>query len=218
MSDATPQVRQLPRLNEMAPEFEANSTQGAIKLSNYKGKWVVLFSHPADFTPVCTTEFVEFARHQADFEAKNCQLVGLSVDGLFAHISWVRQIEKMFGVEIKFPVIADLDMKVAQSYGMIHPGASDTATVRCVFVIDDKGKVRTMIYYPLSNGRSIQEVLRILTALQTSDKHAVATPCEWKDGEEVIIPPPRTQADAAARLKDPNVTEQKDWWFSKKKL
>src|SRR5579862_3023706 len=154
----------LPRLNEPAPDFKAVSTQGELSLSQFKGKWVVLFSHPADFTPVCTTEFVEFARHKEDFDRLNVQLIGLSIDSVYAHVAWIRNIEQNHGVKIGFPVIADLDQKVAQSYGMIHPGAASTATVRCVFIIDDKGVVRAMIYYPLTNGRSIDEILRIVTA------------------------------------------------------
>jgi len=209
--------RNLPRLNEEAPSFKANSTHGEITLEQFKGKWVVLFSHPADFTPVCTTEFVEFAKHQDDFNRLNTQLIGLSIDSIYAHIAWVRKIEELFSVKVAFPVIADLDMKVAQSYGMIHPGASDTATVRTVFVIDDKAKVRTMIYYPMTNGRSIQEVLRIVTALQCSDKNAIATPAEWKDGDKVIVPPPKTCADAEKRAADKSL-EVRDWWFSQKKL
>src|SRR5436190_510798 len=182
----------LPRLNEPAPDFKANSTQGPVKLSDFRGKWVVLFSHPADFTPVCTTEFVEFARRQEEFDRLNAQLIGVSIDSIYAHIAWIRNIEQNFGVNIRFPVIADLDTKVAQTFGMIHPGAASTATVRCVFVIDDKGVVRTMIYYPLTNGRNIDEILRVVEALQTTDKNTVSTPANWRPGEKVIIPPPPT--------------------------
>jgi len=210
----------LPRLNQPAPDFQANTTHGPKKLADFKGKWLVLFSHPADFTPVCTTEFVEFARHSADFKKLNTELLGLSVDAIFSHIQWVRSIEEMFKVKVDFPVIADIDMKVAHAYGMIHPGASDTATVRCVFVIDDKQNVRTMIYYPLSNGRSIAEILRIVEALQTSDANGVATPAEWKVGQMVIVPPPRTQADAEKRIEEAEKSghEIQAWWFVKKKL
>ncbi len=208
--------RNLPRINDPAPAFNANSTHGPLTLDQFKGKWVVLFSHPADFTPVCSTEFVEFAKHQDDFAKLGTQLVGLSVDGVFSHIAWVRQIESMFGVKVGFPVIADVDMKVAKDYGMIHPGASDTATVRAVFVIDDKQKIRTMIYYPMSNGRSIQEILRMVEGLQLADKNACAMPAEWRPGDKVIIPPPKTQADAEKRLTEGH--ESKDWWFCTKKL
>lgn len=206
----------MPRINDPAPDFEAKTTQGVIKLSNYQGKWVVLFSHPADFTPVCSTEFIEFARRQEDFDKLNVQLIGLSIDSVFAHIAWIRNIEQHFGVNVKFPVIADLDMKVAQLYGLIHPNASETATVRAVFIIDDKGKVRAVVYYPMSCGRNMDEILRVIEALQTADKHGVATPANWCPGQDVIVPPPQTQEDAAKRMNaDYQVT---DWYFSKKSL
>jgi peroxiredoxin (alkyl hydroperoxide reductase subunit C) len=206
----------LPRLNEPAPDFKAVSTQGEITLSQFKGKWVVLFSHPADFTPVCTTEFVGFAKNQEKFDKLNVQLIGLSIDSIYAHIAWVRDIEKNFNVEVKFPVIADLDTKVAQAYGMIHPGAASTATVRCVFIIDPNGVVRAMVYYPLSNGRSIDEILRLVEALETHEEHKIATPEGWRPGDKVIVPPPVTQEAAAKRVGEPfEVTE---WYFSKKSL
>lgn len=207
----------LPRLNEPAPEFEANSTKGPIKLSDFKGKWVVLFSHPADFTPVCTTEFVEFAKRAEEFERHNVQLIGVSIDSIYAHIAWIRNIEQNFGVSIDFPVVADLDMKVASTYGMVHPGAASTATVRCVFVIDDKGVVRAMIYYPLTNGRNIDEIMRLVEALQTSDKNACATPANWRPGEQVIVPPPVTQ-EAAAKRAAGEAGEAVDWYFTKRSL
>jgi len=206
----------LPRLNEPAPDFKAVSTQGEISLSQFKGKWVVLFSHPADFTPVCTTEFVEFARRYEEFGKRNVQLIGLSIDSIYAHIAWVRNIEQNFGVDIKFPVIADLDMKVAQAYGMIHPGAASTATVRCVFIIDDKGMVRAMVYYPLTNGRNIDEIVRLIDALQTHEANKVATPANWRPGDQVIVPPPLTQEGAEKRVTEPY--EIKDWYFAKKDL
>lgn len=206
----------LPRLNEPAPDFKAVSTQGEITLSQFKGKWVVLFSHPADFTPVCTTEFIAFARNKERFDKLNVQLIGLSIDSIYAHIAWVRNIEQNFGVNITFPVIADLDMKVAQAYGMIHPGAASTATVRCVFIIDDKGVVRAMIYYPLTNGRSVDEILRLVEALQTHEQHKVATPEGWHPGEKVIVPPPLTQSAAEQRVHEPY--EVTDWYFARKSL
>ena len=209
-------AQSLPRLNEPAPDFKAVSTQGEITLSQFKGKWVVLFSHPADFTPVCTTEFVEFAKNTEWFEQHNTQLIGLSIDSIYAHIAWIRNIEQNFDVKIKFPLIADLDTKVAVAYGMIHPGAASTATVRCVFIIDDKGVVRAMIYYPLSNGRNIEEIKRIVEALQTHEANKVATPANWVPGEKVIIPPPVTQAGAEARVAEGH--ESKDWYFCKKSL
>lgn len=206
----------LPRLNEPAPDFKAVSTQGEVTLSQFKGKWVVLFSHPADFTPVCTTEFIELARRFDEFEQRNVQLIGLSIDSIYSHIAWVRNIEENFGVKIKFPLIADLDMKVAQAYGMIHPGAASTATVRCVFIIDDKGVVRAMIYYPLTNGRNIDEIVRIVDALQTHEEHKVATPANWRPGDKVILPAPLTQGAAEERMQ--GNYEIKDWYFSKKDL
>ena len=206
----------LPRINEPAPDFEAKSTSGPLKLSDYLGKWVVLFSHPADFTPVCTTEFVEFARHSDDFKKRDVQLIGLSVDSVPAHIAWIRNINQHFGVDVDFPVIADLDTKVAQKYGLIHPGASETATVRAVFVIDPKANVRALIYYPMSLGRNIDEILRVIDALQTADQNACATPANWKPGEQVVVPPPQTLADAEARLKSEyDIT---DWYFAKRTL
>ena len=206
----------LPRLNEPAPDFKAVTTQGELTLSQFKGKWVVLFSHPADFTPVCTTEFVEFAKNYDWFEAHNVQLIGLSIDSVYSHIAWIRNIEQNFGVSIKFPVIADLDTKVAVAYGMIHPGAASTATVRCVFLIDDKGVVRAMVYYPLTNGRNIEEIKRLIEALQTHEKHKVATPANWVPGEKVIIPPPLTQKAAEERVAAG--FESKDWYFAKKSI
>jgi peroxiredoxin (alkyl hydroperoxide reductase subunit C) len=206
----------LPRLNEPAPQFEAASTHGPIKLSDYKGSWLVLFSHPADFTPVCTTELIAFAKKAPEFEAKGVKLLGLSIDSIYSHIAWMKNIEQNFDVQIPFPVIADLDMKVAQKFGMIHPGAATTATVRCVFVIDPNQNVRAMIYYPLSNGRSIDEVMRLVTALQTTDKHGRATPEAWCPGDKVIVPPPQTIKDTNDRYKAGY--EMKDWYFSKTDL
>lgn len=215
VTEATPPT--LPRLLEPAPQFEAVSTHGPIKLSDYKGKWVVLFSHPADFTPVCTTELMAFAGRQSDFEAQNTQLLGLSIDSIYSHIAWVRNIKDNFNVDIGYPLIADLDMKVASLYGMVHPGASSTATVRCVFIIDPDQNLRAMVYYPLTNGRSIDEVHRVLTSLQTSTENACATPEGWKKGDKVIQPPPLTAAGAAERVQDANL-EVTDWYFSKKSL
>lgn len=206
----------LPRLNEPAPDFNAKTTHGMIKLSDLKGKWVVLFSHPADFTPVCTTEFIGFAKRKEKFDELNTQIIGLSIDSIFSHLAWVKSIKDNFDITIPFPIIDDLDMKVAKAYGMIHPGAADTSAVRAVFIIDPDGILRAMVYYPLSNGRSIDEIVRVLEALQTSDKHDVATPENWHPGEKVIVPPPKTQEDADNR-KDEGY-EYTDWYFSKKEL
>lgn len=203
----------LPQLNAPAPQFTAPSTHGEISLSDYAGKWVVLFSHPADFTPVCTTEFVEFARQTDDFEAMNTQLIGLSIDSIYAHIAWMRNIEQHFDVKVKFPVIADLSMDVAHKFGMIHPGASSTATVRCVFVIDPAQNMRAMIYYPLTTGRVIGEVKRLVQALQLNSEHGLATPENWQPGDKCIVPPPGTMDAARERVEsDYEVT---DWYFSK---
>lgn len=205
-----------PRLNEPAPDFEAKTTHGVKKLADYKGKWLVLFSHPADFTPVCTTEFMAFASHHEEFQKLGCELLGLSIDSTHAHIAWVRNIKEKFGLDIPFPIIEDLSMKVAHAYGMIQPGASDTSAVRATFFIDDKSVLRAMVYYPMSNGRSIPEFVRLLTAMQTSDKHGVATPEGWQPGDQVMVPPPATVAAAEARTHEGY--ECADWYFCKKTL
>jgi len=203
----------LPRLNAPAPPFTAKSTKGDISLEQFKGQWVVLFSHPADFTPVCTTEFVELAKLQEEFKKRGVQLIGISIDSIYAHLAWIRNIEQHFGVKIDFPVIADLDMKVAQAYGMIHPGASDTATVRCVFVIDPDQNIRAMIYYPLTTGRNIDEIVRLVDALQLNTRAKVSTPANWRPGDKVIIPAPVTQEDADKRAHAG--FEYTDWYFCK---
>ncbi|MEE2651813.1 MAG: peroxiredoxin, partial [Pseudomonadota bacterium] len=167
MEDTQQPVAGLPRINEPAPDFNALTTDGQKQLSDYRGKWLVLFSHPADFTPVCTTEFIAFAKAAPDFAALNCELLGLSIDSIHSHIAWMRNIQQNFGVEIPFPIIEDLKMDVAKAYGMIHPGAGDTSAVRATFIIDPNGVLRAMVYYPMSNGRSIPEFLRLLEALQT---------------------------------------------------
>ncbi len=206
----------MPMLNQPAPDFEAKTTQGMKKLSDYEGKWLILFSHPADFTPVCTTEFMAFAKAYDRFQQLNCELLGLSIDSNFAHLAWIRNIKEKFGVEIPFPIIEDLSMEVAHSYGMIQPGASETSTVRAVFMIDPQGVLRAMAYYPMTNGRSVAEFLRLLQALQTSDEHKVATPEGWQPGEPVIVPPPTTAADAEERKS--KGYEYVDWYFCKKNL
>ncbi len=206
----------MPRINEPAPPFKAKTTHGERSLDDYKGKWLVLFSHPADFTPVCTTEFMGFAKAADRFKALNCELLGLSIDSVHSHIAWMRSIEEKFGVEIPFPIIDDLSMNVAKAFGMIHPGASDTSAVRATFIIDPEGIVRAMVYYPMSNGRSVDEFVRLLTALQTSDANKVATPENWQPGEPVIVLPPAT-AEAARARKDEGY-DYTDWYFSKKTL
>lgn len=207
----------LPTLGEPAPAFEAVTTQGTIRLEDFKGRWLILFSHPADFTPVCTTEFIGFAEIYDELQKREVDLLGLSIDSVYSHIAWVRNIEEKAGVKIPFPVIADLDRKVATLYGMVHPGQSKTETSRCVFIIDPNQIVRAMIYYPLTTGRNMQEILRLIDALQTSDKHKVATPANWTPGQPVIIPPPTTTEMAEERVATPGV-ECLDWYFCRKKL
>jgi peroxiredoxin (alkyl hydroperoxide reductase subunit C) len=216
MSEPQQETLAFPQLNKPAPDFKSKTTHGEKSLVDYKGRWLVLFSHPADFTPVCTTEFMAFAKAHDEFQKLNCDLLGLSIDSNFAHIAWVRNIKEKFGVDIQFPIIEDLSMKVANAYGMIQPGASDTSAVRATFIIDPKGVLRAMVYYPMSNGRSFAEFVRLLKALQTSDENGVATPENWQPGEKVIVPPPATAQAAQEREKEGY--EYTDWYFSKKSL
>ena len=205
-----------PRLNEPAPAFDALTTHGRKTLADYEGKWLILFSHPADFTPVCTTEFIAFAEAADAFLKRDTELLGLSIDSHYAHIAWVRSIKQTFGVDIPFPIIADLDMKVAQAFGMIQPGASDTQAVRATFVIDPEGVLRAMVYYPMTNGRSVEEIARLVEALQVSDRHGVATPENWRPGREVIVPTPQTTGAADLRMSEG--FETKDWYYSTRAL
>jgi len=205
-----------PVLGDPAPDFEAETTHGPVRLSDLKGKWVVMFSHPADFTPVCTTEFIAFANIYEELRSLNVQLIGLSVDSISAHLAWVHAIREKMGVTIPFPIIADLTMKVARKYGMIHPGQSSTAAVRCVFFIDDKGIMRAMIYYPLQNGRFMPEIIRLVKALQTTDKYKVSTPANWQPGDKVVVPAPKTAAEMEKRPTEGY--ECKDWYLCFKKI
>ncbi len=207
----------LPRLGSPAPQFEAPTTHGTLRLEDFKGSWLILFSHPADFTPVCTTEFMGFAKIHPELKKLNTELMGLSIDSVYSHIAWVRNIEEKMGVKIEFPVIADLNKEVATKYGMIMPGESKTETSRAVFVIDDKQVLRAMIYYPLTTGRNMDEILRLIKALQTTDANGVATPANWQPGDKVIVPPPQTQEMAEERVKDKGV-ECTDWYFCRKSL
>lgn len=192
----------MPRIGDMAPDFEAVTTTGKLKFSEYnKDSWVILFSHPADFTPVCTTELSAFATEEGYFRAQNTKLIGLSIDSIHSHIAWVNNVKKNLGILMGFPIIADIDMKIARLYGMLQPGESETAAVRAVFIIDPAGKIRLIMYYPLNIGRNMEEIKRVLTALQLSDAHKVAMPLNWKTGEKVIVPPPRTVEDMEAREK-----------------
>ncbi|WP_028784870.1 peroxiredoxin [Thalassobacillus devorans] len=211
------QVWSLPRINSKAPEFEATTTHGTLRLKDYEGKWLVLFSHPADFTPVCTTEFVAFQEIYPQLREMDTELLGLSIDSVHSHIAWIRNIEKNFHVEIEFPVIADLNKDVAQKYGMIMPDESSTETSRAVFIIDDKGKVRSIIYYPLSTGRNMDEIVRAVKALQTTDKYGYATPANWQEGDKVIVPPSTTTKGAKEREADEGM-ECVDWYLCKKDL
>lgn len=216
----------LPLIGDPAPEFVANTTNGEINFpADYKGKWVVLFSHPADFTPVCTTEFMTFATMQKEFDALNTELVGLSIDSIFSHIAWIEKIREiefngMKNVEVKFPIIDDLSMKVASRYGMIQPKQSTTSAVRAVFVIDPAGIIRTILYYPQSTGRNFDEIKRIIQALQTTDAEGVATPADWRPGQAAIIPPVKTAKEAREIMKKGSSgdREVKDWFMVAKKL
>jgi peroxiredoxin (alkyl hydroperoxide reductase subunit C) len=208
-----------PQLNRRAPEFNAPTTHGQKSLDDYKGKWLILFSHPADFTPVCTTEFIGFAKKQDDFKAMGVELIGLSIDSVHSHIAWARNIKENWGIEIKFPIIADLNMKVANAYGMIQPGASDTAAVRATFIIDPEGVLRAMVYYPMNAGRSVDEIHRLVVALQAADENACAMPENWKPGDRAIVPPPATDAGANERVENPGEgVEVTDWYFATKAI
>jgi len=207
-------------LGQRARDFEAITTHGKIKLSEYgKGSWVLLFSHPADFTPVCTTEFSAFAERQEEFDKRNVKLLGLSIDSVYSHIAWVKDIEKIYDVKIKFPIIADLTREVANSYGMIHPEISEIHAVRTIVLIDPEGIIRFFVSYPQSVGRNIDEILRIIDALQLVDKEGIATPVNWKPGDSVIVPPPQTQEDAEKREKEHEGHEEcSSWYLCKKKV
>lgn len=208
----------IPRIGDTAPDFTAVTTQGELTLSQWQdGKWVILFSHPADFTPVCSTELTEFARRSNEFEQRNTKLIGLSIDSIHSHLAWRENLKQILGVELGYPLIADLDTKVAQLYGMLHPGAAATATVRAVFVIDPKRVVRALVYYPLNVGRNVDEILRLLEALQTADEHGVACPVNWKRGEKVIVPPPKTEKEVAERASHQEY-ERLDFYLNKKEL
>ena len=212
------ETRSLPKIGDPAPEFTAQTTQGEVTLSAWQeGKWVVLFSHPADFTPVCSTELTEFGRRYKVFEQRGVKLIGISVDSIHSHLAWHQNLSKILGVTLPFPIIADSTRAVSELYGMIHPGASATVTVRALFIIDPKRVVRALIYYPLNIGRNVEEVLRVIDALQTADKNGVACPVNWKPGDKVIVPPPKTEKEVADRLALQNV-ERLDFYLTKKSL
>ena len=219
------QVISMSRIGDKAPEFKAVTTQGDINFpKDFKGEWVILFSHPADFTPVCTSEFITFAHLEDKFAKANCKLVGLSIDGLYSHIAWLRTIKEkikfngMKNVEVKFPLIEDITMEVAKKYGMIQPGESKTQAVRAVFFIDPKGMIRAIIYYPLSLGRNFDEIYRALIAMQTSDAFSVATPADWNPGDDVIISPAGSCGVAEERMTSKKELKCEDWFFCTKPL
>ena len=219
------QIIAMPRIGDAAPEFKAVTTQGEINFpSDYAGKWAILFSHPADFTPVCTSEFMTFASLESKFEQANCKLVGLSVDGLYSHIAWLRTIKDkieykgMKDVEVKFPLIEDITMNVSKKYGMIMPGESSTKAVRAVFFVDPKGIIRAIIYYPLSLGRNFDELYRALIAMQTADAFSIATPADWRPGDDVIVPPAGSCGVAKERMENKEEMHCYDWFFCTKKL
>ncbi|MDD2287913.1 MAG: peroxiredoxin [Bacteroidales bacterium] len=220
------EIKPMPRIGDKAPSFEAVTTQGNINFpEDYKGKWIILFSHPADFTPVCTSEFMTFGSMAQEFEDLNTQLVGLSIDGLYSHIAWLRTIKEkieykgMKDIEIKFPLIEDITMNVASAYGMVQPGESKTQAVRAVFFIDPKGIIRAIIYYPLALGRNFQEIKRALIALQTADNFSVALPADWQPGDDVIVPTAGSCGVAKDRMEDKSgEIKCYDWFFCTKKL
>lgn len=215
----------MPRIGDQAPQFKAITTQGDINFpSDYSGKWVILFSHPADFTPVCTSEFITFASLEEKFRKANCELVGLSIDGLYSHIAWLRTIKEKIefnglkNIEVNFPLIEDITMEIASKYGMIQPGESSTKAVRAVFFIDPKGIIRAIIYYPLSIGRNFDELYRALIAMQTTDEFNVACPADWQPGDDVIVPTAGSCGVAKDRMESNEEMECKDWFFCTKKL
>jgi peroxiredoxin (alkyl hydroperoxide reductase subunit C) len=201
-----------------APDFEAKSTHGKLKLSDYKGKWVILFSHPGDFTSVCTTEFMAFARKHDEFAKRNVKLLGLTVDSLPSHIAWVRSIEERMGVHIPFPTIADLDASISRMYGMVHPNVDPVVPIRSLFVIDPDGIVRMIFFYPPHVGRSTDEILRIMDALQLVSREKVATPADWKPGDPVLVGSPHTQMEAEERMRSHEGLDCKDWYLCTKKM
>lgn len=215
----TEDLNRLPLIGDKAPAFQALTTNGTVNFpEDYKGKWVLFFSHPSDFTPVCTTEFMTMASMKEEFRQMNVELLGLSVDSLYSHIAWIRKIEElewngMKNVKIDFPVIADLNTKVSKKYGMLQPNVSNTQAVRAVFVIDPQGVIRSIIYYPLTTGRNFEEIKRMIQALQKSDETHNATPANWQPGDDLIISTPITVADAEAGMASIDNDEYALDWF-----
>lgn len=203
-------IRTTPLIDELAPDFAARTTLGPVRLADYRGRWLLFFSHPADFTPVCTSEFIALEKARGRFEARGCDLLGLSIDSLYAHIAWVKDIQQRFGITISFPIIEDISMSVSRAYGMIHAGSATTAAVRSVFFIDPDGYVRALMHYPMNVGRSVEELLRILAALQVSDSQAVALPEGWTPGASAVLPPPLDQMEANKR----SAANDGSWYFT----
>lgn len=226
MMEEEKQTTAMPRIGDKAPAFEAMTTQGKIDFpDDYKGRWVILFSHPGDFTPVCTSEFVVFGARQAEFEALNCRLVGLSVGTVPSHIAWLRTIREKIefrglkNVDIRFPVIEDVSMKVARAYGMVQPGESDTKAVRAVFFIDPEGVIRAIIYYPLALGRNFDELKRVLVGLQTIDALKISLPADWQPGDDIVVSAVSTLSAAEERMEEaPEGLTCSDWFFCTRKL
>lgn len=218
------EITQMPLIGDTAPSFKAKTTAGKISFpEDYEGKWVILFSHPADFTPVCTTEFMTIATMQDEFRELNTELIGLSIDSIYSHIAWMRTIKEkivfkgMKNVEINFPIIEDIKMEVSRKYGMVHPNASSTRAVRAVFIISPKSRLKAILYYPLSTGRNMDEIKRIILALQKAEKDKVATPANWQPGDDVIVPPPTTSEEANLRVENQNEDQCLDWFLCLRK-
>lgn len=214
----TTSIVPMPRIGEKMSDFTATTTHGELNFSKFKkDSWAILFSHPADFTPVCTTEFVGFAQRNEAFKKRNVKLMGLSIDSIHAHVAWEQNIKEKLGVEIPFPIIADLDMGVAKKYGMIH-GESTTAAIRAVFIIDPMDVIRLILYYPLNIGRNMDEIIRTVDALQTVDKNGVACPANWMPGDKVIVPPPKTTEEVKDRLTPGKYEDIVDFYLVKKSI
>lgn len=213
-SDVSPAM---PRIGEPAPDFEAETTQGILRLEDFRGSWLVLFSHPADFTPVCASELIAFAGVRERLRTLGCALLGLSVDSVFSHIAWVRSLESKFAVHVDFPLVADVTGEMARRYGMLMSAESPNEPVRMTYVIDDRQIVRAFMAYPMTTGRHVGEIVRLVTALQTTDAQGVATPAGWKPGEPVLASPPRTQAMAEERAKAGGAACP-DWYYCKKEI
>jgi peroxiredoxin (alkyl hydroperoxide reductase subunit C) len=225
MEEVKQETVSMPRIGDKAPAFKAVTTQGEINFpGDYKGSWVILFSHPADFTPVCTSEFMTFAHMEKQFNEANCKLVGLSIDGLYSHIAWLRTIKEkieykgMKDIEVTFPLIEDITMEVAKKYGMIQPEEDSTKAVRAVFFVDPNGIIRTIIYYPLSLGRNFDELYRVVVALKTADEYNIATPADWRPGDDVIIPTAGSCGTAKDRMEGKENLKCYDWFFCTKEL